>query len=255
MPELPDITIYLEALERLLVGERLARVHIRSPFVLRTFEPAVEEAVGRRVIGLRRVGKRIVWEFEEELFFVFHLMIAGRFHLRKAGAAARGKNDLAAFEFPAGTLLLTEASAKKRAALHVVRGAAAVEVHRPPGLEPLEISLEVFASALTARNHTLKRALTDPTIFSGIGNAYSDAIRHAARLATTPTTNRLAADAFPRRWRPFAPRGRCTAVTASPAPHAERPCSESVTPTAKRTTAPAAKRAAACWPIGPFRGF
>lgn len=198
MPELPDITSYLVALRPRIVGQRLARIQVRSPFLIRTVEPDVFSFVGETVLDLSRIGKRIVWHFPDERFFVFHLMIAGRFHWRKSGAKASGKNDLAAFEFDAGTLMLTEASKKKRASLHVVQGASALTQFQRGGIEPLDCDLPQFQTALTRENHTLKRALADPRLFSGIGNAYSDEILFAARLSPVTLTSRLADDEISR---------------------------------------------------------
>ncbi len=183
MPELPDVLAYISALQRMIVGKQVQGLQIRSAFLVRTFEPDVYAAVDRKVCALHRLGKRIVWELDDELCLVFHLMIAGRFHWRKAGAKPRGKNDLAAFQFDQGCLMLTEASTKRRASLHVVQGVAALQQHNPAGLEVLGCSPQQFAAVLTGCKHTLKRALTSPRIFSGIGNAYSDEILHAARLS------------------------------------------------------------------------
>jgi len=191
MPELPDILTYLQALRERIVGNELLRIQIRSPFLLRTVQPDVMGLAGRRVLDVSRLGKRIVWHFNSELFLVFHLMIAGRFHLKKPGTHPKGKNDLAAFGFEEFTLMLTEASQKKRASLHVLQGRAALEQQSRGGLEPLDASLPQFKDALKRENHTLKRALTDPRLFSGIGNAYSDEILHAARLSPVTLTSRL----------------------------------------------------------------
>lgn len=191
MPELPDIELYCTALRRTIVGHELQRARIASPFLVRSIEPPLDDAVGRRVEGVERLGKRSVWALAGGLFLVFHLMIAGRFRWRPAGAALPGKYSLAAFDFPHGTLLLTEAGSKKRASLHVVAGRDALMSHDPGGLEPLEASLASFAAALRRENHTLKRALTDPRLFSGIGNAYSDEILHAAGLSPAALTMRL----------------------------------------------------------------
>jgi formamidopyrimidine-DNA glycosylase len=191
MPELPDIVLYLDALRPRIVGTVLRRIRIASPFLLRSVDPAPRELEGLRILELRRIGKRIVWAFEHDLFLVFHLMIAGRLRWRDPGAAIPGKVGLAAFDFDRGTLLFTEAGTKKRASLHVVRGGADLAQHDPGGLEVLESSLEDFRAALTRENHTLKRALTDPHLFSGIGNAYSDEILHAARLSPTKLTRHL----------------------------------------------------------------
>ena len=192
MPELPDVLLYMKALEPRIVGQAVGRVRVVSPFVLRTFEPPVEAMEGRRVRSLRRLGKRIVLALDDELFAVIHLMIAGRFRWSdKPAAKLPGKITLAAFDFEHGTLLLTEASPKKRASLHVVQGEASLAAHQPGGLEPLEATLESFAAALKQGNHTLKRALTNPRLFSGIGNAYSDEILHAAGLSPVKLTQSL----------------------------------------------------------------
>ncbi len=191
MPELPDIAVYLDCLAPRIVGQRLEKARIASPFLLRTVEPRPAEAEGRRVTGLRRLGKRIAIGFEDDLFFVIHLMIAGRLHWRAAGAALPGKRGLAAFDFPGGSLVFTEAGSKKRASLHVVHGAVALAVHDPGGIEVLESDGAAFAAALRRTNHTLKRALTDPRILSGIGNAYSDEILHRARLSPLLWTQKL----------------------------------------------------------------
>jgi formamidopyrimidine-DNA glycosylase len=191
MPELPDVTVYLEALEGRVLGRRLERVRLASPFLLRSVEPPLSEVEGKRTIQLRRLGKRIVLGLEDELFLVLHLMIAGRLRWRERGAALPGRLGLAAFDFEAGTLLLTEAGTKKRASLHVVRGETDLARHDPGGLEVLESDLDAFRRALQAEHHTLKRALTDPRLFSGIGNAYSDEILHAARLSPLAMTLRL----------------------------------------------------------------
>ena len=192
MPELPDITAYIEALDRRIAGAPLEGVRLASPFLLRTVEPPVAAVAGKRVQGLRRIGKRIAMGLEDELWLVLHLMIAGRLHWKDAGAAIPGgKRGLAAFDFPVGTLILTEAGTKKRASLHIVRGEAALNEHDPGGIEVFEASLEDFATRLTAANHTLKRALTDPRLFSGIGNAYSDEILLAAKLSPIAMTKKL----------------------------------------------------------------
>ena len=191
MPELPEITAYLEALAPRVVGEPLERVRLASPFLVRTFDPPLSAAEGRRVEGLGRLGKRIVLSLEGDLHLVLHLMIAGRLRWREAGARVPGKVGLAAFDFPAGTLLLTEAGSKKRASLHVVRGEGALAEHDPGGVEPLEADAEAFREALLRENRTLKRALTDPRLVSGVGNAYSDEILHRARLSPFRRTRRL----------------------------------------------------------------
>ncbi|MEK6375967.1 MAG: DNA-formamidopyrimidine glycosylase family protein [Acidobacteriota bacterium] len=191
MPELPDVTVYVEALQKRLVGQSLTKMRLASPFVLRTVEPSPSEAAGRRVKDIRRVGKRIVLELEGELFIVIHLMIAGRFKWLAPNAKIPGKVGLAAFDFPNGTLLLTEAGSKRRAAIHIVRGAAGLAEHDRGGLEPLAMTLIEFSDALTRERHTLKRSLTDPHLFSGIGNAYSDEILHRARLSPVQMSTNL----------------------------------------------------------------
>lgn len=191
MPELPDIAVYIGALESRVVAQTLQKVRIASPFVLRSVDPPIKEAEGRRVLRLRRVGKRIVLELENDLFLIFHLMIAGRLHWKSAGAKIPGKLGLAAFDFHSGTLLLTEASPKKRASLNLVCGEEALEAHNPGGLEVLEANLASFRQALLRENHTLKRTLTDPRLFSGIGNAYSDEILHRARLSPVKLARQL----------------------------------------------------------------
>ncbi len=191
MPELPDIVVYLEALSARVEGRRLLKIRLRSPFLLRSFDPPIAAAEGRRVVGLRRLGKRIAFVLEDDLFLVLHLMIAGRLKWAKTGAKPPGKIGLAAFDFDDGTLLLTEAGTKRRAGLWLVRGEAALEPFRRGGLEVLEAKAVEFAAALRRENHTLKRALTDPRLFSGIGNAYSDEILHRARLSPMALTSRL----------------------------------------------------------------
>jgi formamidopyrimidine-DNA glycosylase len=198
VPELPDVEVYISCLEPRTLGEPLEAVRLVSPFVLRSVDPAIGELVGRRVSTLRRLGKRIVFGFDDDLFLVIHLMIAGRLRWRARGARSPGKLGLAAFDFPSGTLLLTEASKRKRASLHAVRGEAALAEHDPGGLEPLECDLEGFRAALERENHTLKRSLTDPRTFSGIGNAYSDEILHRARLSPVRLSQKLADDELAR---------------------------------------------------------
>ena len=194
MPELPDITIYLEALQSRVVGQQLERIRVNSPFLVRSFEPPLDAAHGKTVRQLRRLGKRIAIGLDGDLWLVLHLMIAGRLHWRAPGAKLAGKNNLAAFDFADGSLVLTEAGAKRRAALYVVQGSEALAQHDPGGLDVLTASREEFAAALAAHSHTLKRALTDPKIFSGIGNAYSDEILHRARLSPFLLTGKLADD-------------------------------------------------------------
>jgi formamidopyrimidine-DNA glycosylase len=191
MPELPDITIYLDALEARVLGQRLEGMRLTSPFLLRTAEPPLSAAAGRRVITLRRLGKRIAFGLEGDLWLVLHLMIAGRLHWHPRGAKPPARRGLAAFDFENGTLVLTEAGTKKRASLHVVQGGTGLDAHDRGGVQPLDCDLDEFRGALTRENHTLKRALTDPRLFSGIGNAYSDEILHRARLSPVALTQRL----------------------------------------------------------------
>ncbi len=193
MPELPDVVVYLEALSRLVVGRRLERLTLFSPFVLRSVDPPIETINGRTIVGVRRVGKRIVLDFGDALFLILHLMIAGRLRWREPGkkSGMGPKMILAAFEFAHGTLFFTEASSTKRASLQLVRGEAALQTADPGGIEPLEATIEAFHDALTRESHTLKRALTDPHLFSGIGNAYSDEILHAAKLSPMKLTRSL----------------------------------------------------------------
>jgi len=191
MPEYPDIELYLHALRPRIVGQRLEAVRLASPFLLRSIDPPIEAAVGKTVRALRRLGKRIVWEMDDELFLVFHLMIAGRFQWKDRDAKVTARIGLAAFDFPTGTLLLTEAGSTRQASLHVVRGRPALDAHDPGGLEVIDSRLEAFSAALRRENHTLKRALTDPHLLSGIGNAFSDEILHAARLSPMKLTLQL----------------------------------------------------------------
>lgn len=193
MPELPDITVYIEALDARVRGQTLRDVRLRSAFLLRTAAPPLAEAKGRRVEAIRRIGKRIAIGLEGDLWLVLHLMIAGRLHWREAGAPLSSKYALAAFDFPDGSLVLTEAGSKKRASLHVVAGQAGLAEHDPGGLEVLNADMDAFAARLTSANHTLKRALTDPRLFSGIGNAYSDEILHRAQLSPIAMTQSLSA--------------------------------------------------------------
>ena len=191
MPELPDVTVYVERLAERCVGQTLERVRVVGPSLLRSVDPPLSAAEGRRVLGMRRLGKRIVFALEDELFLIFHLMIAGRFHWRERGARPSRKTGLASLDFATGTLILTEASTQKRATLHLVRGEAALAEHDPGGLEVLDATPDAFRARLRSENRTLKRALTDPHIFSGIGNAYSDEILHRARLSPVTLTSRL----------------------------------------------------------------
>ena len=191
MPELPDIALYLHALGPRTVGQTLQRVRLASPFLVRTVDPPLTSLQGEVVRGLRRIGKRIVFEFDGQRFLVLHLMIAGRLRWKPAGATLSGRMSLAAFDFPGGTLLLTEAGSKKRASMHVVVGEAALSDHDPGGLDVLGATRGEFASQLQSERRTLKRALTDPRVFSGIGNAYSDEILHAARLSPLQLTTNL----------------------------------------------------------------
>ena len=193
MPELPDVQVYLEALERRVAGERLERIRLSSPFVLRSFDPPLDAVFGKTVTGVRRIGKRIVLALDGGLFLVIHLMIAGRLRWRAAGEkpGIGAKIVLATFEFAPGNLVFTEAGTKKRASLTVVRGEEALRALDPGGIEPLSASAEQFHAALVRENHTLKRALTDPRLFSGIGNAYSDEILHAAKLSPMKLTKSL----------------------------------------------------------------
>lgn len=191
MPELPDITVYIEALERRLIGQALVKIRIAHPFLLRTVDPPLREFEGRSVSRLKRLGKRIAIGFDGDLWLILHLMIAGRLHWQEAGAALQAKRGLAAFDFPNGSLTLTEAGSKRRASLFAVRGVAALDAHDRGGIEPLDTTLNTFRAALTRENHTVKRALTDPTLISGIGNAYSDEILHAAALSPVALTSKL----------------------------------------------------------------
>jgi formamidopyrimidine-DNA glycosylase len=191
MPELPDITAYMAALEPRILNQTLERVRLGSVFLLRTVDPPLESVEGRTVRALRRVGKRIAIGVEGDLWVVIHLMIAGRLHWKPAQAKLAGRNALAAFDFPTGSLVLTEAGSKRRAALHVLRGEAGLQSIDPGGIEIFETDLEGFRAALTLENRTLKRALTDPRILSGIGNAYSDEILHVAQLSPVALTHKL----------------------------------------------------------------
>jgi formamidopyrimidine-DNA glycosylase len=198
MPELPDITAYLEALTPRVLGQPLERLRIGNPFIVRTIRPGPEDVAGHLVVRLERLGKRIVFGFDSDFFAVVHLMIAGRFRWRDRGAAIPGKVGLAAFDFPAGTLLLTEAGSRRQASIHIVEGEDALRSFDPGGLEVMHADLDRFAARLTRHNHTLKRALTDPHIFSGIGNAYSDEILHAAQLSPMKLTSSLSQEEIAR---------------------------------------------------------
>src|SRR5580693_7207290 len=198
MPELPDITVYIEALERRLLGARLESTRITHPFLLRTFDPPLSSLYGRKVVAFRRVGKRIAIGFEGDHWLVVHLIIAGRLHWLTPAAAKKGRAALAYFVFDTGTLTLTEAGTRRRASLSVFSSSEQLEKTDPGGLEVLEASLEEFSSRLTAENHTLKRSLTDPRAFSGIGNAYSDEILHRARLSPVALTQKLAPEGIQR---------------------------------------------------------
>jgi formamidopyrimidine-DNA glycosylase len=191
MPELPDVVVYLERLGALFGGKVLDRVRVASPFVVRSYDPPISALAGKHLLGTRRIGKRLVLAFESELFLVIHLMIAGRLVLKDAGSPIPKRLGLAAFDFENGTLLFTEAGTQKRASLHLVRGEAALAPFSRGGVEPLEASLDEFRAALNAENHTLKRSLTDPRLFSGIGNAYSDEILFHAALSPVKLTSRL----------------------------------------------------------------
>jgi formamidopyrimidine-DNA glycosylase len=196
VPELPDVTVYVESIARRVAGQPLTGYAIRSVFALRSVDPPLEAIVGRVVTNVRRLGKRIVLDFDDDLHLVVHLMIAGRIRRIASGARAKvpARIALAELQFPSGTLVLTEAGTKRRASIHLVRGAEALAVFERGGLEPLEATREAFAERLALENHTLKRSLTDPRLFSGIGNAYSDEILHRARLSPLKLTSRLSAE-------------------------------------------------------------
>ena len=198
MPELPDILAYLSALEPRIVGQQIQKVRIASPFLLRTAQPPIQQVEGRTVRELRRIGKRIAIGFDNDLWLVLHLMIAGRLHWRPADAKLGGRQNLAAFDFPNGSLVLTEAGSKKRASLHVVAGEEGLQAHDPGGADVFGSNFDEFRAALTAENRTLKRALTDPRVLSGIGNAYSDEILHAAQLSPIALTHKLKPDEWHR---------------------------------------------------------
>ncbi len=198
MPELPDITAYITALETRILGQTLERVRLGSVFLLRTVDPPLTTVEGKTVVALRRIGKRIAIGVEPDIWLVLHLMIAGRLHWKPAGAKIGGKNALAAFDFPSGSLTLTEAGSKRRASLHVVRGEAGLQSLDPGGVEIFSTDLDGFRAALSAENRTLKRALTDPRVISGVGNAYSDEILHAAQLSPIAQTHKLKPDEWER---------------------------------------------------------
>ena len=201
MPELPDITVYVEALTARIVGQPVERITLKSPFLLRTVDPPIALAHGRIVRGIRRLGKRIVFDLGDELYLVLHLMIAGRLKWQARGAKPPGKIGLAVLDFPAGSLVLTEAGTKRRASLHFVQGAEGLRAQDRGGLEVLDVDLPAFAARLRSESHTLKRALTDPRLFSGIGNAYSDEALHAARLSPLTLTGRLSDEEVDRLYR------------------------------------------------------
>ncbi len=201
MPELPDIAAYMAALETRVLGEPIEHVRVASPFLLRTVDPPLSAVEGKRIRELQRVGKRIAIGVENDLWLVLHLMIAGRLHWRAAGASVAGRNQLAAFDFPKGSLVLTEAGAKRRASLHVIRGEEGLRAIDPGGIDVFASELPAFRAALMAENRTLKRALTDPRILSGIGNAYSDEILHAAQLSPIAQTHKLQPDQWERLFR------------------------------------------------------
>jgi formamidopyrimidine-DNA glycosylase len=198
VPELPDIVVYIEALEKRILEQTLDQVRLASPFLLRTADPPLRAVEGEKVRELRRIGKRIAIGLEDDLWLVLHLMIAGRLHWRERGVKVARPRGLAAFDFPNGSLLLTEAGSKKRASLHVVRGEEGLKKLDPGGLEVLSASLKSFSAALTKENHTLKRSLTDPRTFSGIGNAYSDEILFEAKLSPVQLTQKMKPDEIER---------------------------------------------------------
>jgi len=191
LPEYPDVTIYIERLNAILQNQTMLNIRLTNPFILRTYEPSVSALAGKKIRKFTRLGKRIVFEFEDDLFLVLHLMIAGRLHWKKAGAKVQGKIGLAAFDFSGGTLMLTEAGTKKRASIHIVQSKDELNQFDKGGLEVFDASLKEFSLRLTASNHTLKRALTDPWLFSGIGNAYSDEILHRAKLSPIQLTQKM----------------------------------------------------------------
>jgi formamidopyrimidine-DNA glycosylase len=194
LPELPDIELYLHALRPRIAGHKLERIRLASPFLVRSVDPPIDQAYGKTVVDLTRLGKRLVWHLDADLFLVIHLMIAGRFRWLAAGAKIPGKVGLAAFDFDNGSLILTEAGSKRRASLYLVRGTEGLATHDPGGLEVLTSTVRQFADALTRENHTLKRAMTDPHLLSGVGNAYSDEILHAAKMSPMQLTSKLTPD-------------------------------------------------------------
>lgn len=198
MPELPDIAAYLSALEPRVIGQPLQHVRLANPFLLRSIQPPLSAVEGKTVTELRRVGKRIAFGLQDDLWLVLHLMIAGRLHWRAPGIALKGRQNIAAFDFPNGSLTLTEAGTQRRASLFVVKGEADLRMMDPGGIDVLAASAEQFRAALSAENHTLKRALTDPRVLSGIGNAYSDEILHAAKLSPLAQTRKLKPDEWQR---------------------------------------------------------
>ncbi len=279
MPELPDITVYIEALEARILGQTLENVRIAGPFLLRTTTPAPAEFKGKRVASLRRIGKRIAIGFENDLWMVLHLMIAGRLHWLAPQAKLPGKRGLAAFDFSSGTLLLTEAGSKKRASLHLLGGEAALTDLDPGGIDVFSADPAVFVATLTASNHTLKRALTDPRLFSGIGNAYSDEILHRAQLSPITMTSKLtpeqierlhraiqetmrewigqlrteAAGAFPEKVTAFRSGMAVHGRYGEPCPRCGEKYSASATPTTRPIIVPSVKPEAVCWRIAPCR--
>jgi formamidopyrimidine-DNA glycosylase len=279
MPEYPDVTVYIEALSERVLNQPIQKIRIGSPFVLRSFDPPIGAAEGKRILALRRLGKRIVFELEGELFIVVHLMIAGRFHWKPQGAKIARKYGQAAFDLPNGTLLLTEAGTKKRASIYLVQGEAALREHDPGGLEVLEASLEQFRQALTRENHTLKRSLTDPHLFSGIGNAYSDEILHHARLSPIRLTGKMTdaeietlyhairdllkdwverlrkerGTGFPEKVTAFRPDMAVHGKYRKPCPVCGSPCSESSTPKMKPTIVRSVRPVGSCWRIAAYR--
>lgn len=198
MPELPDVVLYVESLQRLLDGQAVSDVRVRSPFVLRTYDPCIETVIGKKVVRLSRRGKRIVWEFDGGPFLIVHPMIVGRFHWKKRGYAARGKNDLIAFDFETGTMVLTETAKKKRVGVWIVTNLEEVDAHDPGGLDLSNATLREFRERLAQGRHTLKRALSDPKKFDGIGNAYGDEILHAAELSPLQRTDQLSEEEMER---------------------------------------------------------